>query len=71
MCIGEVSLLTNDVKRLADFYKQLLGVDNKSEDDVHQTILSEEPMLTVYNDGTAENNLKLEVLLSTPHNKTV
>ena len=71
MCIGEVSLLTNDVKRLADFYKQLLGVDNKSEDDVHQTILSEETMLTVYNDGTAENNLKLEVLLSTPHNKTV
>ena len=30
-----------------------------------------ETMLTVYNDGTAENNLKLEVLLSTPHNKTV
>ena len=63
MCIGEVSLLTNDVKRLADFYKQLLGVDNKSEDDVHQTILSEEPMLTVYNDGTAKNNQNQNIIL--------
>ena len=26
--IGEVCLLTNDVPRLAAFYKQLLGVDN-------------------------------------------
>ncbi len=28
MIIGEVCLLTNDVRRLADFYKRLLGVDN-------------------------------------------
>lgn len=64
MCIGEVSLLTNDVKRLADFYKQLLGVDNKSNDDVHQTILSEETMLTVYNDGAAKNNRNQNMCLA-------
>ena len=28
MTIGEVCLLTNDVRRLADFYKQLLNTDN-------------------------------------------
>lgn len=42
--------------RLADFYKMLLGVDNGSEDTVHQTILSRETMLTVYNDGESREN---------------
>ena len=36
MIIGEVCLLTNDVPRLASFYKQLLGADNGSDDKVHQ-----------------------------------
>ena len=52
MKIGEVCLLTNDVKRLAAFYKQLLETENGSEDETHQFILSEETALTVYNDGT-------------------
>ncbi len=30
MKMGEVSLLTNDVVRLANFYKQLLDIDNQS-----------------------------------------
>lgn len=30
MKIGEVCLLTNDVPRLAAFYKQLLGIENNS-----------------------------------------
>jgi predicted enzyme related to lactoylglutathione lyase len=34
MNIGEVCLLTNDVRKLADFYKKLLGVDNSSDDDI-------------------------------------
>lgn len=53
MTIGEVCLLTNDVLRLASFYKQLLGVDNGSDDPVHQFILNEGTALTIYNDGTA------------------
>lgn len=54
MKLSVVSLLTNDVPRLAAFYKALLGVDNGSQDAVHQTILSGEPMLTVYHDGTVK-----------------
>ena len=56
MTIGEVCLLTNDVPRLAAFYKQLLGVENGSNDETHQFILSEGTTLTVYNDGTVKNN---------------
>lgn len=51
MKIGEVCLQTNDVIRLANFYKALLGVENGSDDPVHQFILQEETSLTVYNDG--------------------
>lgn len=57
MRLGEVGLLTNDVVRLANFYKEFLGVDNGSNDNVHQTIITEETMLTIYNDGTKKNNL--------------
>lgn len=56
MRLGEVGLLTNDVIRLADFYKALLETDNGSDDEVHQTIIAEETMLTIYNDGSAKNN---------------
>lgn len=56
MRIGEVCLETNDVNRLADFYKQLLKVDGGSDDPVHQFILTGETTLTVYNDGMVKNN---------------
>lgn len=56
MKLGEVSLLTNDVIKLANFYKELLEVGNKSNDSVHQTIIHEETMLTIYNDGSIKNN---------------
>ena len=36
MRIGEVCLNTNDVVKLANFYKQLLEIDNGSNDEVHQ-----------------------------------
>lgn len=40
MQLGEIGLLTHDVVRLAGFYKWLLGVDNQSEDPVHQVLRS-------------------------------
>lgn len=59
MIIGEVSLMTRDVVRLANFYKWLLGVENDSSDVWHQTILMDETMLTVCHedssDGTGSN----------------
>ena len=53
--IGEVSILTGDVVRMADFYKALLGIENNSNDPVHQFLITEETMLTVYNDGIAHS----------------
>lgn len=64
MKIGEVGLLTNDVIRLANFYKLLLGVDNNSNDLIHQTIIAEETMLTIYNDGTNKNNQNQNMCLA-------
>lgn len=57
-------ILTNDVVKLADFYKRLLGVDNNSNDEVHQTIIADETMLTIYNDGTYKNNLNQNICLA-------
>lgn len=51
MKLGEVCILTHDVVRLANFYKSLLETDNGSDDAVHQTIIAEETMLTIFNDG--------------------
>ena len=64
MRLGEVGLLTNDVVRLANFYKSLLGVENNSNDSVHQTIIAEETMLAVYNDGTSKNNLNQNMCIA-------
>lgn len=54
MKLGEVCISTNDVVRLANFYKWLLQVDNNSKDEIHQTIVKEEPMLTIFHDGFAK-----------------
>lgn len=64
MKIGEVSLLTNDVPRLAAFYKQLLGVENGSDDETHQFIITAETALTIYNDGTKKNNQNQNICLA-------
>ncbi|WP_455718257.1 VOC family protein [Anaerosporobacter sp.] len=64
MSIGEVSLLTNNVIRLSNFYKALLEIDNGSNDSIHQTIISEETMLTVYNDGSLKNNTNQNICLA-------
>ena len=64
MKIGEVGLLTNDVIRLADFYKKLLQIDNGSNDRVHQTLIAEETMLTIYNDGSVKNNKNQNICLA-------
>lgn len=54
MYLGEVCILTRDVPRLARFYKALLQVENGSDDAVHQTILSVEPMLAIMHDDAAD-----------------
>ena len=64
MRIGEVCLLTNDVIRLADFYKWLLNMDDGDRDETHQTLIAEETMLTVYNDGSVKNNSNQNICLA-------
>lgn len=64
MRLGEVGLLTNDVVRLANFYKTFLGVKDDSNDNIHQTIIAEETMLTIYNDGSEKNNNNQNICLA-------
>ena len=64
MKIGEVCLLTNDVLRLAAFYKQLLEIENDSHDETHQFMITEETTLTIYNDGTVKNNQNQNICLA-------
>lgn len=51
MKLGEVCLLTSDVRRLAAFYRQMLDISETCDDPVHQFITTEEPALTIFNDG--------------------
>lgn len=53
MTLGEVCLLTDDVVRLADFYKMLLGVDNGSEDTVIRPFFPGKPCLRFTMTGKA------------------
>ncbi len=53
MHVGEVCLHTNDVNRLADFYKALLDIDNGSRDDTHQVLIGGETTLTVFFDASS------------------
>ncbi len=64
MKIGEVCLLTNDVLRLAGFYKALLDIDNGSDDATHQFLISEETTLAIYNDGMPKNNRNENISLA-------
>lgn len=64
MKIGEVCLFTNDVIALANFYKALLQVENDSDDDVHQFILSDETSLTIYNDGATRTGNHRNICLA-------
>ena len=64
MKIGDVCLLTNNVIRLADFYKKLLEIESNSQDETHQFIISEETSLTIYNDGTVKNNQNQNICLA-------
>ena len=63
MKIGGVSLLTNDVLKLAAFYKQLLEIDNGSDDEIHQVLIAEETSLTIYHDGSVKNNQNQNICL--------
>lgn len=64
MKIGEVCLCTNDVITLANFYKELFGIDNCSDDEVHQTLIAEETQFTIYNDGSSKDKGNRNIILA-------
>ncbi|MBB2183665.1 VOC family protein [Lachnospiraceae bacterium MD1] len=64
MKIGEVCLETNNVIALADFYRKILNIEGDCKDEVHQFILTEETILTIYNDGTVKNNQNQNISLA-------
>lgn len=64
MRIGEVCLNTNDVVKLANFYKQLLDIDNGSNDETHQVLICEETQFTIYNEGSYKNNNNQNISLA-------
>lgn len=64
MFLAEVCLETNDVIKLADFYRSILGIESNEKDEVHQLIAADRIALTVYNDGTVKNNLNQNISLA-------
>lgn len=64
MFLAEVCLETNDVLRLAGFYRSLFGIQSDDRDGVHQLIISDTVALTVYNDGTVKNNRNRNISLA-------
>ena len=64
MKIGEVCLMTNDVRRLAAFYRELLETEEYNDDETHQFIITEGTTLTIYNDGTVKNNQNQNICLA-------
>lgn len=66
MKIGEVCLMTGDVIRLANFYRQLFRIEGDCLDPVHQFIIEGETALAIYCDGVPrESNLQNIVLAFT------
>lgn len=56
MKLGEVCIQTNDVIKIADFYRSILKISSDCKDEVHQYIITEGTTLTVYNDGQVKSN---------------
>jgi predicted enzyme related to lactoylglutathione lyase len=61
MLLGEVSIGTNDVIKLAEFYKKILKIDLDKESDenkneIHQVIITEGTGLTILKNEKINNN---------------
>lgn len=64
MNIVEVCLETNDVIKLADFYRKILSIPAECNDETHQFIITEGTTLTVYNNGEVKNNRNKNISLA-------
>lgn len=64
MYLGEVCLETNDVVRMADFYRKILNISSDCIDEVHQFIITEGTTLSIYNNGEVKNNQNQNISLA-------
>jgi predicted enzyme related to lactoylglutathione lyase len=64
MILAEVCLLTNNVLRLAEFYRTVLNTTSDSDDEVHQEIFVKGAALTIYNDGKEKNNTNQNICIA-------
>jgi predicted enzyme related to lactoylglutathione lyase len=64
MILGEVCIETNDVIKIADFYRKILKISSDCTDDVHQFIITEGTTLTVYNNREIKNNQNQNISLA-------
>lgn len=64
MILAEVCFETNDVIKLADFYRRLLHIEEENKDEVHQLITGGQVAITVYNDGTVKSNQNKNITLA-------
>jgi predicted enzyme related to lactoylglutathione lyase len=55
MIFAEVCLLTQDVPRLARFYKKVLKTTSDCDDKIHQAMITNGATLTIYNNGEVKN----------------
>ena len=64
MKLGEVCLETNNVIKMADFYRKILYISSDYRDEVHQFIITEGTTLSIYNDGEVKNNLNQNISIA-------
>jgi len=62
--LGEVCLETNDVLKMADFYRKILKISSDCRNEVHQVIIGEGTTLTIYNNGGVKNNQNQNISLA-------
>jgi predicted enzyme related to lactoylglutathione lyase len=68
MVIGEVSIGTNDVIKLADFYRNVLKItlekgSDENKNDIHQFIITGGTALTIRKEETIKNNKNENICL--------
>ncbi len=64
MYLGEVCLLTQDVPRLAAFYRTLLQLEGSNGDENWQAVVEGEPMLTIMRQDEPESGTAQRAVLA-------
>jgi predicted enzyme related to lactoylglutathione lyase len=64
MIFAEVCLLTKNVPELAEFYKTVLKTTSDCNDDIHQAIMTNGAMLTIYNNGEVSDNKNKNMVIA-------